>query len=119
MDPDDMDDLVVDVAYETHGLRATYQPSSGDAVPDILLVMHQPPADQVRTAGFDLSQGLSVAENYLTMLVRSSQVEAPAEDETITFVGGRLGGKVFRIGEAPTDHDMQGREWRLKLQKLS
>lgn len=119
MHPDELDDLVVDTAYDTHGLSATYQPPSGDAVPDILLVPHQPPADQTRTASLEFGGSLSIAENYMTMLVRASQVAAPMAEGQITFTQGKLQGQVYRIGEQPTAHDLQAREWRLKLQKLS
>lgn len=119
MDPDDMDDLMVDLTYETHGLVATYQAPTGPAVPDVLLVMHQPPQDQVKTASLEFSGSLSIAENYLTMLVRASQVAAPQAEGQFTFTKGKLLGQVFRIGEEPEAHDIQAREWRLKLQKLS
>lgn len=120
MDPDELDDLVVDTTYETHGLRATYQPpSSGDPVPDILLVPHQPPQDQPRSASMEFGGALSIAEGFMTMLVRASQLTLPEAEGQFTFVGGKLNGQVYRVGEAPTDHDIQAREWRLKLQKLA
>lgn len=119
MDPDELDDLVVDTAYDTHGLRATYTSPSGDIVPDILLVMHQPPQDQVRSGSMEFGGSLSIAENYLSVLVRAAQVELPEQEGQVTFTAGKLKDQVFRIGEAPTAHDIQAREWRLKLQKLA
>lgn len=119
MEPDEMDDLVVDITYETHGLVATYQPPSGDAVPAVLLVPHQPPADQTRSGSLEFGGSLSIAENYLTMLVRAAQLANPEADGVFTFDAGRLAGKSLRIGEAPTAHDIEGREWRLKLQSLA
>jgi hypothetical protein len=111
--------MVVDLTYETHGLAATYAPPSGAAVPDILLVLHQPKADQARSSAFDLNGGLSIAENVLTACVRSSEVAQPEAEGTFTFNGGKLAGQVFRLGADPTAHEGQTREWRLKLQKVA
>jgi len=118
VDPDDLDDMMIDLTYETHGLVVTYAPTSGDAASDDILVCLHQPADTERDFG-PAFRDLEIAEKAIHVLVRKSQIAQPAVEDTLTFPSGPLNAKAFRLGQDPVAHDAAGREWRLALQSLT
>lgn len=120
MDPE-IETLAIDSTYDVHGVPVRFDPGPAS---DVLVCFHQPPGDQRAMAVAEFTGGgFSVAESYLTVLVRASSFvspdPAPMEGGQVTFQSGRLAGAVFRIGQAPKDHDAAGYEQRLSLQKVS
>ena len=120
MDPD-IDEMVIDSTYDVHGVPVRFEPGPAS---DVLVCIHAPPQDQARAAAAEFGGGgFSIAESYLTVLVRAASFvspdPAPMEGGQVTFQSGRLAGAVFRIGQAPKDHDAAGYEQRLSLQKVS
>lgn len=120
MDPE-FDEMTIDIAYEVHGVRVRFVPGPAS---DVLVCGHAPPQDQARAAAMEFAGGgFSVAEGALTVLVRASSFAAPdpapTEGAELTFQNGPRAGQVWRIGQAPKEHDDSGYELRLSIQKVS
>lgn len=117
MDPE-IETLAIDSTYDVHGVPVRFDPGPAS---DVLVCFHQPPSDQRAMAVAEFTGGLSIAEAYLTALVRTSTAPGLVEGGQVAFQRGPLVGQTFRIAQHPRAHDggVAGYELLLTLQKLN
>lgn len=113
----DLTRSVVDDAFEGLGTPdCLYQPpGGGSSVEGLVLILHRPSAERsrggVRFSGGEMSFETDLKPAYI--IVRRSQLAAPEEGGVFTRNGVQ-----WRIGDEPTDDDVEGYSVRCSVVKL-
>jgi|GEM_PF-1768214 len=111
---------VIDDAFQAFGRQGCrYEaPAGGPVTTDLVLIRHRRAADRQRSGMAFGRGGFETTDKPEALLVRRAQLAQPEVDGVFVMPTPGGGEQRFRIGEDPTEDDVNGIAWRCAVVAL-